>query len=401
VKKLIQTIVVLCAFGLLARAVAVGKLGDPAAPLEISTWVKGEPVDLSKTKGKKIVVVEFWATWCGPCKVSIPHLTEMAKKFSKDNVVFVGVSDEAVGTVKPFVQKLGDKMDYVVAIDKEKKTSQGYMRAYGANGIPHAFIVDKQNRIVWEGHPMDGLDKALERIISNTYDLGAEKKRADAKSLMRNYTELASKGGSDAELDAMGKELIALDKEIGGIQPGKELNLEDLRKRAQFQAAMNEYSRAVATSKSATEIEKLEQKAAALAPAGFSFADYKASMQLNRLFQQYYLAVTTARDEAKIRELTKQMESIDSKNAEALNNFAWQILTNERIKNRDLKLALKLAKSANDASNGKEAHILDTYARALFDNGQKAEAVKVQKQAVEVAEEGQKEELVANLKKYQ
>src|ERR1041385_6120947 len=72
---------------------AAGALGDPAAPLVISEWVKGKPVDLAAAKGKEVVVVEFWATWCGPCRTSIPHLTEMQKKFK--DVRFVGVSDRS------------------------------------------------------------------------------------------------------------------------------------------------------------------------------------------------------------------------------------------------------------------------------------------------------------------
>jgi thiol-disulfide isomerase/thioredoxin len=55
------------------------KIGDPAPPLAVSKWVKGTPV--KKLGDGQVHVVEFWATWCGPCKVSIPHLTELAKKY--------------------------------------------------------------------------------------------------------------------------------------------------------------------------------------------------------------------------------------------------------------------------------------------------------------------------------
>jgi len=59
------------------------KLGDKAASLDGLTYVKGEPVTF---KEGKVYVVEFWATWCGPCKTSIPHLTEIQKKYKDKNV---------------------------------------------------------------------------------------------------------------------------------------------------------------------------------------------------------------------------------------------------------------------------------------------------------------------------
>src|SRR5690242_11497781 len=70
------------------------ELGEQAPPLKIKKWVKGSSVDLAKNRGKKIYVLEFWATWCGPCKESIPHLTEMQQEHKKDGVVIIGVSDE-------------------------------------------------------------------------------------------------------------------------------------------------------------------------------------------------------------------------------------------------------------------------------------------------------------------
>jgi thiol-disulfide isomerase/thioredoxin len=78
-------------------------------------------VDLAAGKGKQTYVVEFWATWCGPCRVSIPHLTELQKKFKTQGVTFIGVSDETEDKVKPFVDKMGDKMDYTVAVDDERR----------------------------------------------------------------------------------------------------------------------------------------------------------------------------------------------------------------------------------------------------------------------------------------
>src|SRR6516225_7066119 len=69
------------------RAQSLG-IGDPAPKLEVKSFVKGEPVKEFETG--KLYVVEFWATWCGPCRTSIPHLTELQKKHGE--IVFIGVS---------------------------------------------------------------------------------------------------------------------------------------------------------------------------------------------------------------------------------------------------------------------------------------------------------------------
>lgn len=128
---------------------------------------KGQPVDLSTARGSSIVVVEFWATWCPPCRASIPHLTELQQKFKERGVIFVGLSNEPLETVKPFVEKMGDKMNYVVAIDDGNKTSAGYMGVFGVGGIPHAFVVDRSGAISWHDHPMADLDQAIEKALAS------------------------------------------------------------------------------------------------------------------------------------------------------------------------------------------------------------------------------------------
>ena len=180
------------------------RLGDPAAPLAIKNWVQGKPVDVKD--GKNIYVVEFWATWCGPCKVSIPHLTELQAKFKDKGVVMVGISDEDEATVKPFVKQMGAKMAYTVACDNDRKSNAGYMEAYKQGGIPTAFIVGKQGNVLWFGHPMDGLDETLQEIVDGKYNLQTAIKRDELRATMDEYQELSSTGSAKAR--EVGRKLL-------------------------------------------------------------------------------------------------------------------------------------------------------------------------------------------------
>jgi thiol-disulfide isomerase/thioredoxin len=141
---------------------------DPAPALSVAKWVKGEPVKLEDGKGKNIYVVEFWATWCPPCRESIPHLTQLQKKYKDANVVVVGVTDEDEETVAPFLKKMGDKMDYHVALDKDGETYKAFEAIAPIPGIPTAFVINKDGKVVWHGHPMDKLEDVLEQLTHDT-----------------------------------------------------------------------------------------------------------------------------------------------------------------------------------------------------------------------------------------
>lgn len=139
------------------------KLGVPAPPLTGLEWVKNGPVEI---KPGTVYVVEFWATWCPPCRVSIPHLTELQHKYKDKNLVIVGISTEKVAVVKPFVEQKGSEMDYAVAVDTAGAASGGYMDAFGRNTIPSAFVIDASGKIVWVGHPMDNMDAVIEKTLA-------------------------------------------------------------------------------------------------------------------------------------------------------------------------------------------------------------------------------------------
>src|SRR5207237_651391 len=116
----------------------------------------------------KIYVVEFWATWCPPCRASIPHLSELNKRFKDKGVVFIGVTDEEPTKVKPFVQNMGEKMNYTVAIDDSKQTGAAY--AWGIRGIPSAFVIDRKGKAVWYGHPLIGLEQVIDQVLAGKSD---------------------------------------------------------------------------------------------------------------------------------------------------------------------------------------------------------------------------------------
>lgn len=168
--KRLTSIVVALILACLTLPASAIELGDKAPPLSIQTWVKGKQLSLEAGKGKTIFVVEFWATWCPPCRTSIPHLTELQKKYAAKDVVFIGISDEDLAKVSPFVKEMGEKMAYTVAVDAEHKTSKAYMEAFGVDSIPHAFIVNKEGKLIWHGHPMDGMEEVLAQVIDGKFN---------------------------------------------------------------------------------------------------------------------------------------------------------------------------------------------------------------------------------------
>lgn len=376
------------------------ELGDPAPPIQISEWVKGQPVNLADGKGKKVYVVEFWATWCPPCRASIPHLTELQKKFKDKDVVFVGVTTEKPDVVRKFVDQMGNKMDYVVAIDKDDGTSDGYMKAFGANGIPHAFVVDKEGKFAWQGHPMAELEQTLQEVIDGKYNIEKSKKRDRAQKLLQDYYRMVAQEQTGAKLDELAKELETLGKE-GALPEGKPFDPEAVKKQLRFQTLVNKYRQALMADADEAKLDELAKQVADVAPPQVKMEDFRTEMQLQALYVRYMEKVAKSADGAGSEAIGEKLLTLAGKKGEILNEIAWTILTDKRIKHRDTAFALKVAKAACEATDNKAPQILDTYARALFDSGKVAEAVAQQKKAIGLAADADREQMTATLKEYE
>jgi thiol-disulfide isomerase/thioredoxin len=148
-------------------------VGSMAPGLPVEKWVKGAPVRAYE-RGR-VYVVEFWATWCTPCKASIPHLTELQQKHKNIVIVSIAASEQAsrpnvddrLTKVQTFVDQQGSRMDFTIGYDGSGAMWKTWMAPAQRGGIPVAFIVGADGRIAWIGHPLiDEFDRELEAALA-------------------------------------------------------------------------------------------------------------------------------------------------------------------------------------------------------------------------------------------
>jgi len=195
-------------------------VGSKAPPLDIEHWIQkpahrgAEFAPVEKFELGKIFVIEFWATWCPPCRTSMPHLADLQRAYVDKDVTIISVSDEDLETVTSFLDtKANDDRTYreitagyLLSADPDGSVSRDYMEASGQGGIPTAFIVGRTGEIEWIGHPM-AMDEPLEEIVAGTFDreaaAAAAREMADLRGRIPQIVTLVQEEKTDEALELL------------------------------------------------------------------------------------------------------------------------------------------------------------------------------------------------------
>jgi thiol-disulfide isomerase/thioredoxin len=137
-----------------ARMNAKSFLNQQAPDLIVEKWLTPEP-----NRRGKFTLIDFWATWCPPCRRAIPELNGYYEKFG-DKLVVIGISDETEEAVRKLVSP---KIEYAVAIDTQARTK----KTVEVTGIPHVLIIDPQGIVRWEGYPFLEGYELNEKIVAD------------------------------------------------------------------------------------------------------------------------------------------------------------------------------------------------------------------------------------------
>jgi len=305
-------------------------IGDKAPTTEISHWLKGDAV--TEFEAGNVYVMEFWATWCGPCKASIPHISELQEQYADYDVTFIGVSDEKLQKVVKFPTKTDSedtlwtqKMRYTVATDPDRSTAKAYMTAAAQQTIPTAFIVGKDSRVEWIGHPMD-IDEVLAQVVRDSWDRDTFK--------------------------------VTFEEEIAPVRKALKAmaRVDDAIERGDWDGAIKAVN--------------------ALVEAQPKQAGYKFQLFRKMLHKEPARAYGYGRDLMK--------DNWDT--AGLLNQLAWFTVDDEEVTTRDLEFAMKAAVQASELTDHEDPGILDTLARVCYESGDVKTAIKWQSKAVEEAE---------------
>lgn len=321
------------------------KVGDKAPTLAKAKWLQGEATPAWKPG--QVYVLDFWATWCGPCIAAIPHMNELHKTLSAKGVNVIGVAVWPSPDMQPtasFVKDKGDAMAYAICEDVDDALNADFMQATRSQGIPTVMIVDREGTLAWIGHPQAGMDDALDEIVAGTYDIKGA----------------AAKAAKNAELEAKAMPLL--------------MDANTLASDGKWKEALDKLQ----------EVIDIGYNAAALSLT-------KAQVMIFELGQidEGYAYLSSAID-------THLKDDYM-----ALNEVAWFIVDAPNLPKRDLALALRASERANEVAKGKNAVVLDTLAKVHSMQGDTPKAIATQKLAVERADARMKPQMEQTLKAYE
>ena len=160
-----------------------------APAFKASTWVQGKATTLNDKN--TIYVVELWATWCGPCRTSLPSLAALQTKHHKV-LKTVALTDDDLNAVKRYVKATSAMAPLAVAVDSA--VYNNWSKTFDVKGIPSAFLV-KGGEVLWSGHPAS-MEPILERILAGRWTPESEASMRAYAQKSESYITYWRQGGT-------------------------------------------------------------------------------------------------------------------------------------------------------------------------------------------------------------
>lgn len=157
----------LLAFILIATAAIAQSninLDEKAPAINITDWVLNKPDDIALSG--KYIVLEFWATWCGPCIAAVPHMNELQSKVNDPDLMFISMTDESVAKIKRTLEKIDFKSAVVTDLTKQTHVNYGDGKE-GLEAYPMTVLIDNQGIVKWIGEPKQLTEDILNQFVSN------------------------------------------------------------------------------------------------------------------------------------------------------------------------------------------------------------------------------------------
>jgi thiol-disulfide isomerase/thioredoxin len=383
-----------CLFILSGSAAAADlSIGDPAPPLVVSRWVKGEAV--KRLEPGRVHVVEFSATFCGPCLDEAPHLSSLQERYPNVTIISVMVSEPEPARVGPVVAKMGNRIRYRVALDDVpvgKSPDQGVMHrtwmiAAGESVLSTAFIINKDGRVAWVGLATN-LDGPLAKIVAGDWNLAsAARERRDRRAREAKF-QTVQKASADLvhQKQDWNGALAVIDRAIAE-SAGPDETLSDWRRYLvdlmNQQKMMKEVENALQRGDLAAARAALDRELART-PDDKKGKDYPWVEMRDNAWTKIWFFERIGDKQAACDEYERMIKKYET-NAEALFAIAEEFVDPDEppkdLGERGRRLALRAAYLVNEMTKGADPDALDLLAQVYFLNGQAGLALKCEEKA--------------------